>query len=620
MNVITLDFETHYSADYSLRRMPTSLYIRDDRFIAHGAGIKINSKPAKWFTRKQLPELFARIPWANTTLVGHNLHFDAAILNWHYDCRPRWHIDTLALSRAIVGQHLQRHGLDYVATELLGSGKTDGLAQTMGLVHLPPHVEQKLAEYCVNDVEKTYAILKRLLPHLPNREFYIMDWVTRQFTQPKLQLDADMLADYLEEVKQLKVDALRNAGLEDRKLLMSNPQYAAALEAMGVTPPVKINAKGKVTFAFAKTDEEHKKLLDHEDPAVQALVAARLEVKSTIEETRAASYLAVAPSGAWPVDYNYSGAKNTHRLSGANGGGGNPANLKRGGTLRKAIQAEPGKTLLVADLAQIECRVVLWLGMHMPASTGAEREALDVMAAGGDLYCHFGSIMYGYPINKKDHPIERQVAKSAVLGLGFGMGPARFLEYCKSMGIEISAIMAESAVALYRNTYKGVRQLWSKVDKGLKNAVQFGPTAANEVWIVPNTKLVSEPLFGHVAIASNNGLMLKYPDLGWDAEGQGSYRDGSVMVHMFGGKAVENIVQHLARNILMDMLRQIDPVYPVVLSTYDELVCEVDDDTSSLFIATQFVKKIMTTERTDYPGLPLGVETGSARRYGEAKN
>ena len=92
------------------------------------------------------------------------------------------------------------------------------------------------------------------------------------------------------------------------------------------------------------------------------------------------------------------------------------------------------------------------------------------------------------------------------------------------------------------------------------------------------------------------------------------------MAHMFGGKAVENIFQDRDRNILMDMLRQIDPVYPVVLSTYDELVCEVDDDVGSIFIATQFIKKIMTTERIDYPGLPLGVETGSARRYGEAKN
>jgi DNA polymerase len=620
VQLITLDFETYYAADYSLRKMPTALYLRDERFKAHGTGIKINNGPAKWVTAKKLPYLFDRIPWHNTALAGHNLHFDAAILNWHYGHVPKLHIDTLALSRALYGQHLQRHGLEWVSKEVTGEGKLEGLAQTMGMYDLSESIERSLAYYCIGDVEKTYAVLKRLLPLFPRNELYIMDWVTRQFTQPRLMMDDALLADYLEEVKQLKVDALANAGLEDRKMLMSNPQYAAALELLGVTPPVKINAKGKVTFAFAKTDEEHKALLEHEDPKVQALVAARLEVKSTIEETRAASYLAVAPTGAWPVDYKYAGAMNTHRLSGANGGGGNPANLKRGGTLRRAIHAVPGKRLLVADLAQIECRIVLWLGAAMPAATGAEREALEVMAAGGDLYSHFGTIMYGYPINKHDHPIERQIAKSAVLGLGFGMGPGRFLDYCKSMGIKIEPVMAESAVALYRNTYKGVKQLWAKVDKGLKNAVQFGADAANEIWIVPNTRLCHEPLNQHVAIASPSGLMLKYPELNWDAEGQGTYRDGASFVNMFGGKAVENIVQHLARNILMDSLVKIDPVYPVVLSTYDELVCEIDDNEDSIRIATAFVKKIMTAPHPLFPGLPLGVGMGTAVRYGDAEH
>jgi hypothetical protein len=620
--LITLDFETYYDPVYSLKKMPTAAYIRDERFKVHGCGVQINDREPRWVTAAKLPYLFSKLPWEDTYMIGHNLHFDGAILNWHYGYAPRRYIDTLGMSRAMFGQHFARHGLDALGQALFGSGKRDGLAGTMGIRDLPPELEHRLGVYCCDDVAKTWRLFRLLQPHFPRQEYKLLDWVTRQFVQPMLYMDAELLEAYLVDVRQMKVDALRNAGLEDRKMLMSNPQYAEALIQLGVMPPVKFNKKGKVTFAFAKTDEEHKALLEHEDPQVQALVAARLELKSTIEETRTVSYLAMAPTGPWPVDYKYSGAQNTHRLSGADGGGGNPTNLKRGGTLRKCIYAPEGYKLLVGDLSQIECRIVLWLGSHMPNSTGAEAEALEVMRQGGDLYCYFATLMYGRPINKKDHPLERQIAKSAVLGLGFGMGAARFLDYCKSMGIKITATEAESAVALYRNTYKGVTQLWRRIDKLMKLAMQGqqGFEAAQAEWNIPATKLVREPLFGHLAIATGHGLMLKYPDLEVDAEGQVSYRDGNRRVNIFGGKYIENVVQNLARNVMMDAAMDIDDTFPVLMSTYDELVALVEDDTQYIAQATAFITERMTREHPTFPGLPLGVETGVAVRYGDAKN
>lgn len=684
-----IDFETYYAPDFSLSKISTESYIRDERFKAHGAGIKINGAQTVWVTGKLLPQVFAKLDWQNIHMIGHNLHFDGTILNWRYGYKPKRYIDTLGMSRAVLGQHLQRHGLTYVAEALLGEGKTEGLAQTMGIRDLSPTQEKILADYCIDDCDKTWGIFRRMHPHFPNSEYRTLDWVTRQFAQPKLILDTDMLSRYMEEVRDTKALAIedvfyreqfgdeltyyvhhesssvfrhyvaytgelceqinRNEYLElrregysadwlteeqhedTRKILASADKYAAALEALDVVPPTKINAKGRVAFAFAKTDDQHKALLEHDNPMVQALVSARIETKSTIEETRALNYWEASQRGLWPVDYNYAGAKNTHRLSGGKGGGGNPTNLKRGGTLRKCIHAAPGKRLLVADLSQIECRMVLWLGSQMPGSNGGEAEALEVMRTGGDIYCYFGSLMYGYEINKKEHPLQRQIAKSAVLGLGFGMGAGRFMDYCLTSGIRITAIEAESAVALYRNTFKGVVQLWRVVDKVMKSAVQndgpdydadpeFGCIQyPNGLKRLPSIELVREPLFGHVALKSYSGLLLKYPDLSWDAEGEGTYRDGNSRVKVFGGKFVENIVQHLARCVLVDMLQEVDKTYPVVMSTYDEIVCEIDDDEESARIATEFVVKIMTTEHPQFKGLPLGVETGHAVRYGEAK-
>lgn len=719
MNIIGLDFETFYGHDYTLRKMSTEAYIRDPRFKAHGAGIKINDRPSVWVPGRLLEPVLKRLDWENSALLGHNLNFDGTILNWHYGIKPKQYIDTLGMSRALVGQHNARHGLEFVAKTLVNMSKMDGLVQSMNIRDLSPEQEQKLANYCIaaphwnpttqrmeaGDTELTWAIYQHMLPHFPENEYYIMDWTIRQFAQPKLLLDADMLEVYIDQVRDMKQMAIedvyyretmggfkyyvhaesesllrsnepvdeceevdrsqyieyRNNGYsfdgvtpeqfeEVRKMLASADKYAAALESLGVIPPVKINAKGQIKFAFAKTDEAHKALLEYDqgddqtNAQVQALVAARLEVKSTIEETRAVKYFDAAPRGPWPVDYNYAGAKNTHRLSGANGGGGNPTNLKRGGQLRKCIYAPDGKILVVADLSQIEARLVLWLGSQMPRA-GDERIALDLLRKSDkikaeitrlykagqietakklkaiaykyDIYCTFGSMMYGYEVSGGT---ERQVAKSAVLGLGFGMGPSRFMDYCKAMGIRIEPIMAESAVALYRNTYTGVRQYWSCLDRTMKSAVYDGVEALRiplQLERLPVCEVVREPLFGHVALKSYSGLMLKYPDLEWNAEGEGTYRDGNGRVKIFGGKFVENEVQHLARCILMDMLRRIDPVYPCVMSTYDELVMMVDED--EVEQCTAFATKIMTTDHPQFPGLPLGVETGSAKRYGEAK-
>jgi hypothetical protein len=41
-----LDFETYYSVPYSLTKMTTTEYVRDDQFYIHGVGLKIENEPA----------------------------------------------------------------------------------------------------------------------------------------------------------------------------------------------------------------------------------------------------------------------------------------------------------------------------------------------------------------------------------------------------------------------------------------------------------------------------------------------------------------------------------------------------------------------------------------------
>ena len=694
MKLIVIDKETFYGDGYtlSLKEMTTERYIRDERFHCHGAGLMINKEPPHWVTGDKLDKVLHKLDLEHNAMVGHNLQFDASILYWRYGIIPKLYVDTLGMSRAMVGPHTARKGLKYVAEKLCGMTKMDELAKAYNVERLPSHIEERIADYTIGaprwneakqlweagDVVLTRAILEVMLPHFPKKELLALDWTVRAFAVPRLYLDTELLGKYILEVKDNKAFAVEeiyyaskcpnfwyykhpesNSVFRDlpdqphdgltsritaeeylmlrrdgwgadrlnaeqhemiRKYLASNPQFAAALELFGVTPPTKINAKGKVMFAFAKTDEGLKELLEHDDPKVQALVAARLEVKSTIEETRAIKYHDASQRGAWPVGYNFAGADVTLRLSGNDGAGGNPQNLKRGGTLRDAIYAQEGELLGVSDLAQIEARITLWLGMQITGPDGEEAKALEVMRNGGDIYGWFGSKIYGYPINKKDTPFERQVAKSAVLGLGFGMGAARFIEYCKQSGIRgIDERFAEDIVKLFRSTFPGIRKFWSQCNKAVNMMLDGNYDVALPFDGIPLVRTGTDPLFHDSGIRLPSGFYIKYPDLQKDVEGEITYKTGNKRAKLFGGKVCENIVQAVAAQVTREQLVEINKVYPVVMQTHDEIVCILPESEDGANSFEQYVTGVMTRDIEYLPGLPLGIEVKTAIRYGDAK-
>lgn len=628
MSVYFIDFETYYDKEYSLSKMTTEAYIRDDRFKVHGVGVAKDLGKPVWVTGSKVASFLARLNLEEHSIVGHNLLFDGGILSFRYGIKPKRYIDTLGLSRALLGPHLTRHGLTYVAERLCGLRKMDGLANTLGVRNLPPILEERLADYCIGrarpnsdgqweagDIVLTQEVFKRLLPHFPRSELPVMDRVVREFTDPVLAVDGEMLQSYIEELAQRKRDTLESVGLSDRKLLMSNQQFAEALIKLGVNPPTKINAKGKETFAFAKTDEGLKALLDHENPDVQALVAARLELKSTIEETRAARFLDASTRGLFPIPINYCGAMVTQRDSGADKM--NLKNLTRKSVLRDSIYAPEPYILCVADLSQIECRYTLALGALMDKSNGAELDALDVMRSGGDIYCWFGSEIYGHEINKKDHPDKRQVAKSAVLGLGFGMGVSRFVDYCKQQNIDMPLHMAERIVKLYRNKFRGVVSFWYYCND-LLSALNRGE---ERLFCSPDGatifKTTLDPVLGAPSIQTSSGLMIKYPDLRCDENGEWSYRQGSSRSKLFGGKVTENIVQSDCRNIQTRAIARITPLYRVPMDVYDEAVVLIPE--SEIEEGREFVEKQMTAPVSYLPHLPLACETHTGYRYGACK-
>lgn len=318
MDIATIDFETYYDKDYSLSKMSTEEYVRDPRFEVIGVGIKLNGGETDWYSGENFGAFLNGITYSDKAILAHNTAFDGAILSWHFGIRPKLWLDTMSMAKPYYGM-ICGVSLKALANALGVGQKGDEVINALGKrrAAFSPSDMARYADYCKTDVDLTYALFRKLAKRFPTNEYIVVDQTIRMFTEPKIELDTDLLRAHLNDVRVKKeklLDAVqKHTGDATRDALkariMSNPQFAALLEQLGVEPPQKISkTTGKPAFAFAKTDAKFKELETHDNPVVQALVAARLGNRSTIEETRTESFLEIASRGTLPVQLNYYGA------------------------------------------------------------------------------------------------------------------------------------------------------------------------------------------------------------------------------------------------------------------------------------------------------------------------
>ena len=603
MKLLTIDFETFYSKDYSLSKATTEEYIRDPRFETIGVSVKVGDEPAEWFsgTQKQTKKWLDQFDWGSSVAVAHNAMFDMAILNWHFDTRPKRIVDTLSTARAIDGPDAgnslaklaERHGLGVKGTEVihaLGKRRLDFTPQELAAY----------GEYCINDVELTYKLAMKLLSGFPKEELRLIDLTMRMFTEPKLELDEDILHKHLLEVQQKKADLLGKA-LISKENLMSNPQLAETLRACGVEPPMKISpANGKETYAFAKNDEAFKALLEHENPVVQAIVAARLGVKSTLEETRTERFIGIADRGTLPVPLRYYAA-HTGRFGGDDKV--NLQNLPRKSPLKKAIKAPKGYVVIDCDSSQIEARTLAWLA--------GQWDLVDAFEKGEDVYKIMASSIYGVPIEQVTDA-QRFVGKTTILGAGYGMGAKKFQAQLKTFGVTLELQECEHIIKVYRDTYPWVPNLWAKAQE-----ILISITTDKEDSLGTLKMLVE----GKRGIVLPNSLTVRYPNLRiqkTDGKKEFVYdtKKGKAVIptRIYGGKCVENVCQALARIIIANQMLMISRRYKVAMTVHDSVVVVAPQEEADE--ARTFVEQCMRIRPKWAAGLPLNCESKMGASYG----
>lgn len=605
---ITLDMETYYDKAYSLSKITTEEYIRDERFEVIGVGVKVNDGETVWAsgTHEEIADFLSEFPWDDAILICQNTMFDGAILDWHFGIRPKLYADTMCMSRAWDGVH-ESASLAAQAKRRLGKEKGTEVLDALGK-RREDFSEAELSrygDYCINDVELTYELFMQYLKEgFPVAELKVIDLTLRMFIQPTLELDLARLESHLYDVTRRKEKLLDDAGVSKADL-MSNNKFADLLRGLGVEPPTKISPKtGKEAYALAKTDAGFTALLEHDDDRVQALANARLGNKSTLEETRTERFISIANRGNLPVPIKYYGA-HTGRASGQDRI--NLQNLPSRGPnakkLKNTIMAPDGFVCVDADLAQIEARIVAWLA--------GQEDLVGAFARGEDVYKRMASKIYGCEPEDVTET-QRQVGKTAVLGAGYGMGAERFKDQLRvQAGVNITLDEAKRVINTYREANFKIKQLWTDANNMLAyllrgDALPFGRQGVLGV----------DP--ARPAIMLPNGLPMYYNGLHIVQQGEFGPELGvktrNGVEKVYGGKVTENACQALAKIIIFDQMVLVGKRYRVALTVHDSMVAVVPENEAE--DAAYYVYKCLRHLPAWAKGLPLDADVGYHKYYG----
>lgn len=620
MNIVTIDFETYYDKDYSLKKMTTEAYIRNPLFQVIGVGIKINNHPADWYCGDNPERFLKSLDYSKCAILCHNTMFDGAILSWKYGIKPKLWLDTLSMARPLHGA-VVGGSLDALTTYYGLGKKGNEVVNAMGK-RRSEFTQQELMDYgayCTNDVELTYKLFKKLKQGFPVSELMVIDQTIRMYTEPTIELNKDLLEEHYNDVVKRKNNLVVSLpdGSNAIELLMSNDKFAQRLQMLGVDPPTKISPRtGKSTWAFSKTDKGMTDLLEHPNESVQALAAARLGVKSTIEETRTQAFIGIAERGRLPIMLNYYGA-HTGRFS-----GGDKINLQnlpaRGNNkIRQALRAPEYHKIIACDSSQIEARMVAWLA--------GQEDLVQAFREKRDVYSEFATEVYGRTITKADK-VERFVGKTCVLGLGYGMGAEKFrrtLEIGQAgISVKIDINEAERIVRLYRQKNWKIVELWQRCGYALQGILNGGSGTIN--------KSIDYDCEG---IILPNGFKLRYTALRANGNGFEYIADARTYkkylanklgggpavkldwTKIYGGKVVENIVQALAALVIREQMAKVGQKYKVAFQVHDEII--ITAGAADADHAERYLVECMSTPPAWAADLPVACESGQADNYGD---
>lgn len=342
--------------------------------------------------------------------------------------------------------------------------------------------------------------------------------------------------------------------------------------------------------------------------------------------------------------------------------------------IRGCIVAPAGKKLVVADLSNIEGRVLAWLaGEKWKLRAFGEYDA----GTGPDLY----KMSYGKSFGVKPEDVskeQRQVGKVQELALGYQGGVGAFLTFAAAYGIDLEALAATAQRAIpgevwgranimldwhkgkgrdpahaaglsekawlvcesfklgWRDAHPNVVALWNDLDAAMRSAI----TTPGQTFVCGWLKVRRDGAWLRIVLPSGRAICYPSPALvpekrknklqEWDADeaaleevdtgrtvitymGVNQYSRKWERITTYGGKAVENACQAVARDVMAANMPAIeDEMYEIVLSVHDELLTETPDHPDW---NAEGLSVLMATVPEWAPGLPLAAAGFESYRY-----
>lgn len=251
--------------------------------------------------------------------------------------------------------------------------------------------------------------------------------------------------------------------------------------------------------------------------------------------------------------------------------------------IRTAFVPKQGYKFIVADFSAIEARVIAWLA--------GEQWRIDVFEKGGDIYCASASQMFGVPVEKNGvNGHLRQKGKIAELALGYG-GSVGALKSMGAVDMGISEEELQPLVTAWRNSNPHITKLWWDVDDAVKKVVKEKTYAE-----VRGIKIFYKSGMLFITLPSGRNLAYVKPAISENRfggesvtyEGVGAAKKWE-RIESYGPKFVENIVQAIARDILLYAMKTLRHCF-IAAHVHDEIIIEAGKNVSLNAVCEQMGK------------------------------
>lgn len=648
MRIVVLDFESYWnSKDYTLSKIGPISYIRDSRFSAQLMSYIVTDASTMTYDKvrvaehKNIPAVLAalKLDAPDVVTVAHNGNgFDFLILSEIYHVVPRIAIDTMCMERWTGVSRIQNESLKSMAKFFQCGEKVEGTVISDGRKwpeDFTPDERTAFIQYCRNDTEQCFLSFKAMLPFMTADALLFSSITAKMACNPVLRLDDDMLTAYLNELSDKVTKARNNINKmfmfksdEDfLKAIRSSASFVKMLELLGRKPPMKysvaksetkrkkLEAEGKTnlseedyavyTPALAKSDLDFVAMASDADERVALLVRTRLENNSSIQRSRAETFHALAKSGRpMPVMLNAFKAHTSRYTAGNSEGSSDKLNLQNLSkrdpsqlTLRKAVQAPEGMSLVACDSSQIEARILAYVAN--------ETELVDAFRRGADPYADLAEKIFQIPSEKihkgaksgdKKLKAYRNVGKIGILSAGYGVGWRKYADTLLRQGVRLSSDidqhyeMAHHAHNVYRASNTNIVAFWDTCQTVIK-AMYLGYSGE---FGGPNDNIFQysvAPICGRddvPTIIGPNKYTLRYFKLSCEVSEKNNREEyyytrvkgkSEMKTKIYGGALAENLCQYLAFALLQwQACRMTEQGIRLIANIHDSFLAICPDD------------------------------------------